>query len=466
VGRRPVVREAILRSLQNSRTALRFGEIREKVEGFLNKKVTDKSIAENLAYLLEVGLVEKCLNSPAYRPAYRLANNYYRLQSISTLQKLLQTENLDFYAEPEDEEDPPLIAFFQEHKEEKNVIHFSSEHILSWRDPSKIFASRMLEAMNDYPTYVKDGITKLLAFAYWCGVKSKIEKYAFKPLPEVIESSRKFAQKCLSKAEGEWQDPKRVEAEKALIEILNLCERLISKQNLKEFLIFLQENTPKVKILQGEIVKNLGHWLMGGEKIWDSFLDFHSVVITGLYAAGLISNERRRGSKNFRKRFFFAYSSVWNKFLKEILVACEEFRDVKGERGDIIPKLKGYAQYLKNLEELPLKSKVIITYMWGFSEVFSMSDKSFLPLFEEWLTALNEGRIDHHSWIFENIGEVERACRAVKMGKAPRDVIIDPSSGMWTLRDIYLYHPRGKDYDFWVEILSALRGRAKQEEGF
>lgn len=79
------------------------------------------------------------------------------------------------------------------------------------------------------------------------------------------------------------------------------------------------------------------------------------------------------------------------------------------------------------------------------------------------LKALKDGNLSHRIWLFEEetIKDVERAFRAVKRGRKPKPWKID--KGFWTLRDLYELHPRGKNPEFWREILTALRTRRGEE---
>jgi hypothetical protein len=88
-----------------------------------------------------------------------------------------------------------------------------------------------------------------------------------------------------------------------------------------------------------------------------------------------------------------------------------------------------------------------------------LSDKSFLPDFEEWLQALKNGYLDHHSHLFSSDIEQRllKAYRNVTRGKPPPDERIDIAT--WTLHDLYRNHPRGKDPDLYKEILETIKQR-------
>ncbi|MHA1834859.1 MAG: hypothetical protein ACTSV7_12840, partial [Candidatus Baldrarchaeia archaeon] len=343
MGRPPVIRQVIISILRNSEFPLRFSEIKQKVEELLNKKVHDKSIAENLSRLIQNGIVEKVIEGT--HVAYRLTNNYFAAQIKSTVHSIISKISDPMYADLEDESYLPYLAFIQKTKKpelNKGTIFFWPESgMVEWDDPKAVIVLRMLETVNELDTEVKEGIVTFLARAYWCGTRTMIKKYGIAPLSEVISKNKDFASQCLKRATEEWKDVKRAKAEKAILSILNITSELITKPNLKEFLLFLWENSFKVKMLQREVLHNIGHYMSAGEKIFDRFLDFHKVVCSGLYAAGLTPVGRRRGSYRFKERHFYSYSNIWSDFIQQLLwLFIDRFRNINGEMEEEIPKIR------------------------------------------------------------------------------------------------------------------------------
>jgi hypothetical protein len=460
MGRAPIIRRIVLSVLRNSKNPLRFSEIKADINKALNREVNDKSIVENLTYLVQEGLAEKFVKHNHI--VYSLTKSYFSAQAKAMLDTLIEgSKTFDFYSGFEDQS-PPYIAFVQKTQNpeiEKRIVYFAPE-FLDWEEPISIIASRMLETINEMPVVVQEDIVRFFAYAYWCGVQEGIREYGFnETLPSAIKRCRDFALNTLLKAEEEWKDNRRVNAEKALIEILDLCDELISKSNLLDFLSFLREKTKTVKSLQGVILENVGRYLQGGERIWDGFLEFHELVLSGLNRSGLTPSGRKLGSSKYNERHFYGYSKVWDELIGRVLEPGENkwFNEVKGNSEENVQKVKACAECWEVIKELPFQSKVLITYAWGYPEVFLISDKSFLPWFEEWLEALKQGNLDHRSWIFDRIDKVAKAYRSVKSGKQPADDVIDLEH--WTLRDVYLHHPKGKDADFWGEFLSLLNQR-------
>jgi len=121
--------------------------------------------------------------------------------------------------------------------------------------------------------------------------------------------------------------------------------------------------------------------------------------------------------------------------------------------------IKNYGKYLFPLMDLPFRSKMFVMYFWGYQEVFDVSNRDFLPMFEEWLAALKSGHLDHRSWIFDEkaITKIIDTLNNVKKGKVPSNGIIDMEP--WTIDYLYQFHPRGKDATFWRDLLVDINAR-------
>jgi hypothetical protein len=187
-------------------------------------------------------------------------------------------------------------------------------------------------------------------------------------------------------------------------------------------------------------------------------------MTTGLWAAGLLDNDSLR--KEPTSRFLSSFPSVWNHFIGVILqdfLTREELQNINGEPNEILGSIKERRAYLEILKDIPARSKMQITYLWGFSEVFNVSDKEFLVQFERWKKALEEGNLDHRSFLFnEGLKRLERAYNAVRRGKRPPDLRVCYES--WTLLDLHKYHPRGKDPQFYEELLTQVRKRKPENQ--
>jgi len=462
MGRNPIIRNAILQllSLHQDRK-LRFKKIQEGTAELLKRKsINPKSITKALLWLLEKGYVEKTLNEKG-QIVYGLTKKYFEKQLKDMLNRLIEKQrNSDLFYRLNDEKDPPTVFFTKIPKEQGSIIYFDP-YLINWSDPSDIIARRMTEAMNEWekPEYakkgVKEGVTRLLAYAYWCGVQRMIRSYGFKPLPKVIDERRKFAKGCLERF-GKV-DPQRAKVERAIIQILDLTEELISKPNLKEFLDLLSKKTIEVKKLQRQILNIEHHFMSAGEKIWDYFLNLHMVILTGLELTNV-----KIGNK-----FFKHHSEVWNAFIRYLMSDTNKFSEVHGSLEDNLAKLNIYGKdFIRYLEELPRKSQILITYVWGFDDISKISEETFLPDFESWFSALKQGNLDDHTWLFEEQTKLEliKAIRRVKRRRNPDPIKIDFVN--WTLKDLYEYHPRGKELKFWEDLLNELEKRKHAEMSF
>jgi hypothetical protein len=121
--------------------------------------------------------------------------------------------------------------------------------------------------------------------------------------------------------------------------------------------------------------------------------------------------------------------------------------------------IKELEKYLSSFMALPFRSKMFVIYVWGYPEVFDVSEREILPKFELWFSALKDGRLDHLSWIFEknSVATIINTLKEVKKGREPADGIIDIEP--WTIRSLYLSHPRGKDESFWKDLLATICSR-------
>jgi len=457
MGRNPVIRSAVLSVLAAAKTPLRFSEIKQKVQITLNKlRIYDRPIAENLKKLVNDGLVGQVIFKEHL--AYHLTNEYYNKQAKTVVESLLQgVDEKTLYADLE-QNDPPFVAFVEPFRpiEEKGTSFFVP-CLLDWGDVKHVIAARMLEALTELDSEMQTSIAKFLAYAYWCGVKSMVKEPFNK---KTIGDNYHYALECIKRAK-ERGDQKRVETEESIICLLEIATELMSKKNLKDFLDLLQNKKFDVKKLQSKILKNHGQFLGAGEEIFDNFLEFHSCVMEGLYAAELLPLGRKRGSSLFSYRYLVGFSEVWDEFIGDVLsifLSSDELEEVKEDLSESVNKIKVYSNYLEPLRNLPFKSKICITYLWGYPEIFQVSDKDFLPHFEQWVNALREGNLDHRSWVFKK-GEEEltKAFRAVKRGRPPPDTLIDLEP--WTLLDLYRYHPRGKEPALYRELIDTVRAR-------
>jgi hypothetical protein len=184
----------------------------------------------------------------------------------------------------------------------------------------------------------------------------------------------------------------------------------------------------------------------------------------GFQAAGFISKNKIEGHLSYRYRHLISYSDVWDRIIFSIISQFntpEELESVSGNPEQTLVKVKELEEYIEPLLDLPFRRKMLVLYLWGYPEVFEVSNREFLPMFDEWLAALKAGRLDHRSWIFDEkaVTMVIDSLRAVKRGKVPSEGSLDLVP--WTNVDLYRYHPRGKDVSFWRELLVEIDKRLR-----
>ena len=487
MGRPSIIKPAIIDVLSKSDNPMRFTELKQEVKLQLNrKKLDDKQFNVNLQRLLEDGVIEKTLLDG--KVAYALTSGYYEQQLRLSLIKLLSERKLSqLYDRLEGEELPPFIVFLDPPAFDytTNSPLTETDHlsfgggpmkapgefriIPDWGNPSKSIASVMF---NDFlgllSTRERNNLIKLVRWAYWLGCR-KYMKSKYFDLQEAIDKNRSFALKCIKKFKN---NSYRIETEKTLLKILDITEELIKKDSLAEFLAYLYEKREEHRRLLNTILFYEGS-LGGGERIFTSFFEFGSRVASGLSEAGLLHDDLPLNRMPLHEHFFLTTNKVWDEFFDKILCGLEflpenlkensELRMIKGTDDEALSIVRELKSSLRLLLELPFKRRMVLVYLWGFPESVLLSNKSVIRTFDDWRVALREGRLDHRGWLFKEktFARLAKAYRAVKRGREPSDVRIDKEP--WSLRDIYRYHPFGRDAGFWNEIINEIKTRASMK---
>jgi hypothetical protein len=471
-GRKPIIREAIRRVLKKSSDPLRFKEIRDGVADELGRKkeeVGDQNIFYNLSILVKQGEVEE--TSIKSKKAYCLSSSFYKAKNKTFLKFILDAADLGEFFPNFESNNPPLSAYFENLQKlidplrEKPVQHFSNE-INNWNEPIDLIRRRMLESYTDLEVEERTGIAKLLAHAYWFGTQELIKNYDIEPLDKALLRSRSFALKCIENAKRR-EDFARIEAENIIIQILDITGNILSAKNLKELIFLFQKRSLEIKNLQNQMLSLTGQYMAAGEKIFDTFQEFHACTLSGLEAADLIPKGVKKSDIPYKYRYLMNYADVWDDIISSIISefnSQEDLESIKGDLGQTLDNIKKYKKHLFPFIDLPFRSRMFVFYVWGYPEVFEVSDKDFLPFFDEWLSALKKGYLDHRSWIFsgESITALINSFKEVKKGRIPADGIIDIEP--WTIRDLYYFHPRGKDVSFWRELLVELNSRLQLKQ--
>lgn len=206
LGRRPIIREAIIKVLKSVDHPIGFGQIRSGVAKLLIREleqVAPTNIDSNLKLLVKNGQVEKITVKDDF--AYTLSNSFYKTKNKTMIKSIIDSADLKDFIPLLEKNPPPLTAYFKnlesliDPKRKKTVKHFSMG-LSNWSNPLDLINRRMLDAFTDLEVDERKGIKNLLAHAYWYGVQSLIKDFGLGPLNEVLSNNRDFALKCIENA--------------------------------------------------------------------------------------------------------------------------------------------------------------------------------------------------------------------------------------------------------------------------
>jgi DNA-binding HxlR family transcriptional regulator len=474
VGRTPILKNGILMLLEEAKAPLRLSELREELERKLNRKIHPEAIAAALKTLAKEDWIAKKLVHG--KIAYELSNQYHKQSVRNLLARIIESFRIE---ELEanfiwGKERLPNVVYISPSPKNPHETASQSDMKMSvdvdWQNPSSGISSIIC---NDYlllPSNVREGLTNLILWSYWIAIQEqkrphKVYGAELDSIESRLKDCLKFSSSVLKKAK-ERSDNRRIQAEEAIIRILNITLELLKKENLVDFLEYANENKDHVKKEEDTILATQGHFMASGERI------FHNIAIekSDMVFYGLSSIEEKIdkvvGLKSiFKEPELSLDSAVWNEFVHFLIDVSPPalINQVKGSFELATKKAKGYLRYLNDLIGLVRRRQMMAIYLWNVP-VKKESEKYLkLPMFEEWFKALKMGQLSHRIWLFEEdaLKKMESAYRAVKRGKRPEPWKIDKE--FWTLRDLYELHPKGKSPEFWQEILTALRTHKGEE---
>ena len=297
-GGRPIIRETILKIFEETnKDYLSFSEIKINCEKKLNRKLHDSNIHRNLKNLINNGSVEKILIDG--KPAYKLTQQYCAQSLKNKLIKIIKERNANEFTEllhARDESVPHVILEIPPQEDIFSIGIKAGEFLMvEWKIPHVGIADTLFNDFIMLPKDKQDGIVKLLAWSYWTGVRCYIEKSSFKeqPLKEELNELKEDCKRYLEKAKRN-NDENRVKGEKAILKTLKITEELITKENLKDFLTFIENNRKKYEFYIEIILNTFHRWPCGGELIFNEFMNYMYNIFDGLNAIGLLEYFKKK----------------------------------------------------------------------------------------------------------------------------------------------------------------------------
>jgi len=466
LGRKPSLRRWILVVLEETTrrreypvfTVLKV-KVAEKIheETGRTEKVYDGTLWANLKVLIKKGDVEKVRLSKGegYKTTMQFRSDEAKRLIVSVLQYPHGKKEEELNYLNLEEASAPVVAFCTRTSAKENELQtFVYPSLLDWGNVNEVIASRMLGVFSNLQTSEWRGAAKLLAHAYWCGVKNELEDmYSEKELGDL----KSYVVCCIENAKRDNDQP-GVEIEEAVLSLLEITTELTRSKNLKDFLDTLYHKKLDVEKLRSKIDE--GHH---EKAIFHRFFEFHSLITSGLEVA-----DEKLESEDLQSRYLSSFSGIWDHFTQMVFqefLSTDDLGLIQDDLTGAIKNVRAYRNYLKPLSELPSKSRMSITYLWGYSEIFKIADEEFLSRFEQWEKEIENGVSIDQYWMLPRIEErLIRAVKAVKRHKSPPPLNLDVRSS-FTTKDLYNNHHEGKTVEFWEALLTKVRNaRSRMKE--
>jgi len=466
VGRPADVRQAVYTVLTESNVPLPFTEVKKRTSKLLRRRtIDDRTVSRALGRLIASTLVEAVVEGS------RKKYNVIRKITVTTLDDMItRMVTRDTTDEIEKTVDDGFI-----HTEIPHAVFVVPPQgapfdladrvgriasIVSWRDPAEGIASLLMNDLQGLDPKTAHGITELVVWAYWTGVREMIENLGGPgfDLLSVIAKNKAFLSGIIKEALAK-NDQVRVNTETAILQIANSTEELANKHDLAEFVSFYTLQRSRVKELQKRVLDGYGEFTNAGEEVFDKLTeDVGMGILIGFESAGQMEK-----LKDLIPLHIQSSSRVWTEFGRNLLNLQGwrgELSNVKGNLSESRKRIHELSTHLPALANLLKKRRVAALYLWGFPQIDAGAEKDYnFSRFEDWMEALQKGRIDHRSWLFkeETFKDLHQAYNAVKEGQCPLPAQIDKEP--WTLADLWKYHPDGKKPEFWEGLMDAIRAR-------
>lgn len=463
MGRRAVLREAVLETLVYAQAPLSLADLTKSASKKLHRTIYPTAVLNSLRPLLKSKKVLRTLFDKG--PVYVLAGRAFKESISESLANLISRdaggESSKLIDNGETHEGVPYAVHIIPPQGEESVFERSRVyHQVDWEDPADGIGGLIINDFYVLSPEKQNGIAELVAWAYWCGVRDEVENWLGKRGPRALldelGSLKVFLEGTVAKAEKEAR-LRDATADRAAYKILEITEKLIQLENLQDFLTFAFAKRNEVSELLSTILREQGNYISSGELIFNGLvLDVSKKFQTGLFLSGVKDLESL-------PRHMQASHSVWNRFLGDVLYTLHGVDSLRGVGGSLakakrMTKLRSL--YAHDLTTLVSIRRVGALYVWGFHEIDSTSNVEFrMDLFPSWLEALKVGRLDHRVWLFKprTFRVLGEAIRAVRSQQCPLPLRIDKEQ--WTLADVYKYYHRGKEEKFWIDLRNDIRDK-------
>lgn len=240
---------------------------------------------------------------------------------------------------------------------------------VSWDSPGEGIASTLFNDYLSLPGDVREGIGRLVLWAFWTGIREKIEVFLSSVMPgetmiEVIRKNKLFLEKEVLPKARSTNDASYVHSEEALLEILGLIEQSIKKTSLVEFFDFTVSIKGRFEDLMRTVLKHHGNYPASGELLFSELTEkFGERMFDGLIAAG-----EREKVQNLLPRHVLESLDVWNGFVRRMLSTYVDdplFHEIRGPFEISKDNLLRNLEFLPSLADLMKRRKIAITYLWA-----------------------------------------------------------------------------------------------------
>lgn len=463
MGRPPVLRKAILQVLRKAEKGLGLAELTLRVRKELAREVRENSVSNTLQPLVKAKDVVRYFADST--PVYALAGQLHVESLVNSVYSLIKGEAGGNVSKLVDNglmtHSVPYTVFLVPPQDEDDIMGRADVfRVVRWNSPAGGIASLLLNDFHCLESEERHGVTLLLEWAYWCGIREYSERFVPRidprPLKSILQNLKRSIDGQVEKARANG-DGNREKGERAVLEILELIEKLVEKQTLADFLTEAYAVKYRIEALHTIVRDAIDTHTSVGEQIFDDLVnETYAMTMCGLQAAGLWDSI----SDSLHGHMLAAHD-VWNSFVSSIIWAdLEDGADLKNVRGNRITsrqKVRRHARHVDTLVRLMRARQVAALYLWGFPEVDVVAEKDYkLRDFDDWLEALENGQLDHRVWLFEErtFRLLRVALKAVRDGRSPPPLRIDKEP--WNLADLYKNYHRGGEVEFWEKLRDTL----------